>query len=260
MTDLDHLHKLVKANIKQEFDPVVNTELWLQTDMDQVVNHYQDFLAAFAEKGQYLPQKQLCTTLRKTFAGDPHLLKQFATIMDKALKYCRSKSKGISSGCKTPAAVLRIARAWAKHLPEKQSSSQTLSSGAALEAEDASSDVEVLKLEDPREEENAAAQKALADAQKMFASSSSRELKRNVSLLSVASSVEEPSKVPKTSRPSTTEAQPAKVQKVCYFFTASKKQYEGHLITSIHMRAPFHALISLSAEAQMPHARLYSSQ
>ncbi len=62
--------------------------------------------------------------------------------------------------------MLRIAHVWAKHTPEKQGSSQTLSSGAALEAEDASSDVEVLKLEDPREEENAAAQKALADAKK----------------------------------------------------------------------------------------------
>ena len=39
--------------------------------------------------------------------------------------------------------------------------------------------------------------------------------------------------------------------------TASKKQYmRDTLITSIHMRAPFNALIALSAEAQMPHARL----
>jgi len=229
LTDLDQLLELVKANIKQELDPVVNTELWLHVDMDKVVNHYQDFLAAVAQTGKFLPrQRNLCTVLRKVFAGDPHVLKQFATIMDKALKYSKFKAKSISSGCKTPTAVLRIAHVWAKHTPEKQGSSQTLSSGAALEAEDASSDVEVLGPESPREEENAAAQKALADAQKMFASSSSRELKRNVSLLSVASSVEEPSKVPKTSRPSTTEAQPAKVQKVCYFFIASKKQYEGH--------------------------------
>ncbi len=78
---------MVKANIKQELDPVVNTELWLHADMDKVVNHYQDFLAAVAQTGKLLPrQRNLCTVLRKVFAGDPHVLKQFATIMDKALK------------------------------------------------------------------------------------------------------------------------------------------------------------------------------
>ena len=127
LTDLDQLLELVKANIKQELDPVVNTELWLHADMDKVVNHYQDFLAAVAQTGKFLPQNPLHKVLRKVFAGDPHVLKQFAMVMDKALKYCKSKSRMISSGCKTPAAVLRIARAWAKHLLEKQSSSQTLS-------------------------------------------------------------------------------------------------------------------------------------
>ena len=144
MTDLDQLLKLVKANIKQELDPVVNTELWLHADMDKVVNHYQDFLSAVAQTGKFLAQNPLHKVLRKVFAGDPHVLKQFATIMDEALEYSKFKAKSISSGCKTPAAVLRIAHVWAKHTPEKQGSSQTLSSGAALEAEDSSSDVEVL--------------------------------------------------------------------------------------------------------------------
>ena len=69
---------------------------------------------------------------------------------------------------KTAVGVLRIARAWAKHTLEKQSSNQTLSSGAA-NAEDASSDLEVLGPADPNEEENAAVQKALADAKKCSA-------------------------------------------------------------------------------------------
>ena len=64
--------------------------------------------------------------------------------------------------------------------------------------------------------EEAAAQKALVDAQNMFPSGSTTAGKRHVSVCSV--------RAPKVSKPSTTKAQQTKVQTV-FFATTSKKQY-----------------------------------
>ena len=62
--------------------------------------------------------------------------------------------------------------------------------------------------------EEAAAQKALVDAQNMFPSGSTRARKRHVSVCSV--------RAPKVSKPSTTKTQQTKVHRVCFFYNIKK--------------------------------------
>ena len=65
LTDIDELHKLVKNNITKDKDPVVHPNLWRRKDMDFVVGHYSDLLAAISEKGRYLPKLEMRIVLWK---------------------------------------------------------------------------------------------------------------------------------------------------------------------------------------------------
>ena len=234
LKDIDELHKLVKNNITKDKDPVEHPNLWRRKDMDFVVGHYSDLLAAIAEKGRYLPKKEMCIVLWKEFGGDPGPIKQFAEVIALALKYCKEKSRMIRNGAKTCGPVLRIARIWAK-----QGSSQNLATTSA-----ASSDLEVEEISRSNAtnlEEALAAQKALVDAHNMFASGETRALKRRISICSEASSEGEhfAEAAPKANKPSTTEAAKAsKLQRTAapkaseqttdrkvLFSTISKKQY-----------------------------------
>ena len=236
LKDPDDLQKLIKDNIKQEKDPVLHPGLWRHRDIDCVVENYQELLAAISEQGKLLARRQLYEALRRQFAGDPVVIKEFAGAIVDALAYCKSKARQIRSGSKTFGPVLRVATLWQQH-----SSSSTL--GGAEETANSDSEAEeVLTKENKDFGEELAAQKHLLDAQKMFgAGSSMKTLKRHVSVCSVASSegelVEEAAD---PSEPSTTKAAKAsKLQRTAApkaseqttfrkvrFSTISTKQYE----------------------------------
>ena len=212
--------KLVKDHIKSALDPVENPALWQQIDMDNVVTHYEDFLAAFATKGLYFHQKKLHAVLKKSFAGDPKVLKEFAQVMDKALKYTKQKARSVKSGAKTCLPLLRVTRTWKRH-----SSSQSLATAGAEEKEEEEEDSD-LQIQDistsvPTELSEAVdAQKSLADARQMFGSGATRALKRQASVVSVASSEGElfgPG-APEASRPNAKKAQLTTVPKVLFLY------------------------------------------
>ena len=237
MKDPDDLQKLIKDNIKQEKNPVLHPGLWRHRDIDCVVENYQELLAAISAEGKLLARTQWRDALKRQFDGDPALIKEFAKVIVEALAHCKQKARMISSGSKTFGPVLRVASFWQKH-----SSSSTL--GAPEEAVNSDSEVEeVLTNKNKDLGEELAAQKHLVEAQQMFGGgSSTKTLKRHVSICSVASSEAElfGEAAPKASKPSTTEAAKAsklqrtaapkaseqtKVQKVL-FSSTSKKHYE----------------------------------
>ena len=238
LKDIYDLQKLIKNNIKQEHDPVVHPGLWRYRDIECVVEHYQEFLAAISDQGKLLVKRELRCALmkefaRRRFAGDPNLVKEFAEVLVGALAHCKEKSRQIRSGNKTFGPVLRIASIWQKH-----SSSSTLV--ATEEAANSDSEVEeVLTNKSKDLGDQLAAQKFLLDAQKMFgAGSSMKTLKRHASVCSVASS--EVGETADPSEPSTTKAAKAsKLQRTAapkaseqttdrkvLLSTISKKQYE----------------------------------
>ena len=126
LKDIYDLQKLIKNNIKQEHDPVVHPTLWRYRDIDCVVEHYQEFLAAISDQGKLFAKTELTYALKKQFAGDPKVIKEFADVLVAALAHCKAKSRQIRNGSKTFGPVLRVATLWQKH-----SSSSTL--GAAEE-------------------------------------------------------------------------------------------------------------------------------
>ena len=215
--DLDELRKLVKDHIKPALDPVENPKLWHNIEMDNIVANYEDFLAAFAAQGLYFHQKKLHAVLRQLFAGDPKVLYEFATVMDKALKYTKNKARSVKSGSKTCPPVLRVARTWTR-----QSSSQSLTTAGAEEA-DSDLQIEDSSTSGPTELSEAVdAQKSLADAQQMFGSGATRALKRQASIFSVASSDLEGELfgpgAPKASKPNAKKAQLTTVPKVLFLY------------------------------------------
>ena len=226
LRDLDDLHKLVKNNINKEKDPAVHPKLWRRKDMDFIVGHYSDLLAAISEKGHYLPKKELWEVVWKQFGGDPGLMKEFAEVIVRALTYCKRKSRMICSGTKTCGPVVRIARIWAK-----QGSRQNLATTAAS----SDSEVEEISMCNATNlEEALAAQKALVDAHNMFASGETRALKRRISICSEASSEGEhfAEAAPKANKPSTTEAAKAsKLQRTATPKASKHTIYEKNNMT-----------------------------
>jgi len=186
LKDNAQMERLVKQNIKEGLDPARNQLLWKSTDLDLVVGHYQEFLVAMAQLGLLLDQSLFVKVLKKFFEGDARLLKEFAQVMGKSLSYCKARSVGISSGAKTHAAVLRVARAWG---PAKHSSSESHDTMSQQTGQDTQ-----LAIDDSEPEltictaDEDAAMKALAQAKAMFGGGSSKGLKRNASVCSVASS------------------------------------------------------------------------
>ena len=202
LKDPDDLQKLLEDNIKQEKDPVLHPGLWRRRDIDCVVENYEELLAAISAKGKLLVRCALRDALRRQFAGDPALIKEFAQVVVGALTHCKQKARMIRSGSKTSGPVLRVASLWQKH-----SSSSTL--GAPEEAENSDSEVEeVLTNQNKDLGEELAAQKHLLDAQQMFGGGSSmKTLKRHASVCSVASSEGELfGEATHPSEPSTTNA------------------------------------------------------
>ena len=200
------MEQLVKRNITQELDPVRQPLLWQSKDLDNVVSAYQDFLVAMAQLGFLVDQAVLVKALKKFFEGDAIVLKNFAQVMSKCLTYCKRTSSSISSGAKTAPAVVKVARAWAKRPPSEMESSRT---PQIVESPHSSSDLEI-ELTTTADED---ATKALAMAKAMFSgsASSSRPLKRNASIFSVASSEAE---APAAELPAaSTEPPPTKAKK-----------------------------------------------
>ena len=235
LKDLDDLQKLIKNNIKQDRDPVVHPTLWRHRNMACVVENYQELLAAISDQGKLFAKRQLSDALKKQFAGDPKVIKEFGDVLAGALAHCKEKSRQIRSGSKTFGPVLRVASLW-----QKQNSSSTL--GATEEAANSDSEVEEVSTNKNKDlGEELAAQKFLLDAQKIFGGGSSmKTLKRHVSVCSVASSEGEIcGEAADSSEPSTTEAAKAsKLQRTAapkaseqttdrkvLFSTISKKQY-----------------------------------
>ena len=141
------------------------------------------------QQGKLVDQKVLVKALKKIFEGDPKTLQDFTAAMAKALMHCKRSSCSITSGSKTSAAVVRVARAWAKHcnLPKSDESS----SGPEFVEE---------VVDESEDEDRNAADRALVQAKAMF--SGTKGLKRNASVASVASSVEEkPKALPKALSP-----------------------------------------------------------
>jgi hypothetical protein len=139
-----------------------------------------------AQLGLLLDQSLFVKVLKKYFEGDARLLKEFAQVMSKCVSHCKGKSKCISSGAKTQAAVLRVARAWgpAKHGSSESNDTMSQQTGrdTQLAIDDSEPELTICTADED------AAMKALAQAKAMFGGGSSKGLKRNTSVCSVASS------------------------------------------------------------------------
>ena len=235
MKDPEQLEALVKLTIGEDLDPAAHPKLWQTQDLEKVVKNYQEFLATMAQRGMLLDQSVFVKVLKKQFEGDATLLKAFAEAMGKCLSHCKKKSVHISSGAKTDAAVLRVARAWAKNQPAKISnSSQNITDTQLTDGDSQSSDLEVMTVStQAASAEELEAQKALTQAKAAFqsSSSSSRVLKRNASALSVASSQGEPTAASAASNPATKTAEPPKVLDILAFHACVPDDMRDTLIT-----------------------------
>jgi len=167
--------------------------------MDFLVGHYEDFFAAVAKTGQTLCQGTFVKALQKQFEADPKMLTDFAKKMLAGVSHILSKSKSISSGSKTAAAVLRVARLYQKAVATESSAPKALAPKAL---DDSSDDVEELLSHGEAgvdfvfqdlpagSSEDAAAQVALAKAKAMFSGGGDKTLKRESSVVSVTSDAE----------------------------------------------------------------------
>ena len=219
LKDPKQLEALVKLTIGEDLDPAAHPKLWQTQDLEKVVHAYQEFLATMAQHGMLLDQSVFVKVLKKQFEGDATLLKAFAEAMGKCLAHCKKKAANITSGAKTDAALLRVARAWAKNQPAK-SSSENITDTQLTDGDSQSSDLEVMTVSSPAASaEELEAQKALTQAKAAFkcSPSSSRALKRNASALSVSSSMGEPTAASAASNPATKTAEPAKVPDILAF-------------------------------------------
>ena len=100
-----------KALIKTHLpDPRTTTKHWNSSDLDMVVGHYVKFLCAVALTGCTVNETILTKCLRELYASHAQC-NDLAKKMAEALSYCREKSKRISSGAKTGAAVLHLGAA-----------------------------------------------------------------------------------------------------------------------------------------------------
>ena len=233
LKDPEQLEALVKLTIGEDLDPAAQPKLWKTNDLEKVVKNYQEFLATMAQRGMLLDQSVFVKVLKKQFEGDATLLKAFAEAMGKCLSHCKKKSVHISSGAKTDAAVLRVARAWAKNQPAKNSS-QNITDTQLTDGDSQSSDLEVMTVStQAASAEELEAQKALTQAKAAFqgSSSSSRVLKRNASALSVASSKGEPTAASAASNPATKTAEPPKVLDILAFHACVPDDMRDTLIT-----------------------------
>jgi len=233
LKDPEQLEALVKLTIGEDLDPVAQPKLWQTKNLEKVVIYYQEFLATMAQRGMLLDQSVFVKVLKKQFEGDATLLKAFAEAMGKCLSHCKKKSAHISSGAKTDAAVLRVARAWAKNQPAKNSS-QDITDTQLTDGDSQSSDLEVMTVSlQAASAEELEAQKALTQAKAAFqsSSSSSRMLKRNASALSVASSNVEPTAAFAASSPATKTAEPPKVLDILAFHACVPDDMRDTLIT-----------------------------
>ena len=238
LKDPEQLEALVKLTIGEDLDPVAQPKLWKTNDLEKVVKNYQEFLATMAQRGMLLDQSVFVKLLKKQFEGDATLLKAFAEAMGKCLAHCKKKSASISHGAKTDAAVLRVARAWAKNQPGKNSS-QDLTDTQLTDGDSQSSELSQVSIEvmtvstQAASAEELEAQKALTQAKAAFqsSSSSSRVLKRNASALSVASSKGEPTAASAASNPATKTAEPPKVLDILAFHACVPDDMRDTLIT-----------------------------
>ena len=233
LKDPKQLEALVKLTIGEDLDPAAHPKLWQTQDLEKVVHAYQEFLATMAQHGMLLDQSVFVKVLKKQFEGDATLLKAFAEVMGKCLAHCKKKSASISSGAKTDAAVLRVARAWAKNQPAKNSS-ENITDTQLTDGDSQSSDLEVMTVStQAASAEELEAQKALTQAKAAFkcSSSSSRALKRNASALSVSSSRGEPTAASAASNPATKTAEPAKVPDILAFHACVPDDMRDTLIT-----------------------------
>jgi len=191
LKDEDQLQKMVKQHIKDDLDPSKHQLLWQGRSDEGVLENYQDFLTAVAQLGRYLDKTMLFKVVRKQFEGENSLLKEFTDVMARVLKDTKRKSKQIRSGARTSKALLRLSRAWLKSSGDSKQSSSSQLVAESSDASDASASSEVEMHVLPQDESEAdEASKALALAKAMFPSagpSSSRGLKREHSVISVAS-------------------------------------------------------------------------
>ena len=192
LKDEDQLAKIVKQHIKDELDPSKNQLLWQGRTDEGVLENYQDFLTAVAQLGRYLDKTILFKVVRKQFEGENNLLKEFSDLLARVCIETKRKSMQMTSGAKLSTAMLRLCRAWLKSSDggkagQQSSSSQLLAESPEASDASASSDLEMTL---PLESEVDEASKALALAKAMFPPanpSSTRGLKRNLSVISVAS-------------------------------------------------------------------------
>ena len=186
LKDKEQMQALVKAHIHE--DPALNPLYWKNKDIEKVISHYKTFLLAVAHTGHRLDQVTFLASLKMHFEGDQATLKKFAKVMSECLSHCRGKMRGITSGAKTHADVLLIAKA--AHAAAKDDSSTLAVDEGCIDEVD---DLECCIKDD---EQQVAASHALSLAKAAFGSKTSNDcepektrlLKRASSVVSVASS------------------------------------------------------------------------
>jgi hypothetical protein len=106
LKDEEAYRALIKAHLQ---DPRKTTQHWNSSDLDFVVGHHVQFLCGIALTGCSINETILTKCMRDMFPGAQEC-KDLAKKLAEALSYCRSKTKPgrMSSGSKTPAAVLQV--------------------------------------------------------------------------------------------------------------------------------------------------------
>ena len=106
LKDEEAYRALIKAHLQ---DPRKTTQIWNCSDLDYVVSQHVKFLCGIAFTGCSINETILTKCMRDMFPGAQEC-KDLAKKLAEALSHCRYKAKPgrMSSGSKTPAAVMQV--------------------------------------------------------------------------------------------------------------------------------------------------------
>ena len=181
--------KMIKENIKDEDNPVLNPMLWLGKGYDEFMTNYGQFFEAAARTGKLLSLECLKRALRNQIQGDARVLQDFAKQVVETHSRCKHGSKNVNCGGLLSPAVRNVSMIWKSEI--KRTSSSSSCSTFKSEALPASQDVEN-EIDDNEDDDHGlqVSKSALASTFALWKTdtSSNKSLKRNASCQSIASS------------------------------------------------------------------------
>ena len=136
--DESALLDVVKTHIKDE--PYRTSDFWMQGEMDELVEKYEDFFTTVAGTGYKLSKFVLVNALKKFFKTEASVLAMFATTLMAAEQYCRIKCKSFVDGSHLHCSVKNVVLVMIKAKPNKEQQrnkakpSQQISDSSDVEA------------------------------------------------------------------------------------------------------------------------------